>query len=74
VGVPSSDGSVSWEMFPLVSGSNGPDEEVWGDYFRVKPNNLTGNDHEWIGTGFILNGGTNRTFIKPYYTEFGINN
>lgn len=74
VGIPSSNGNVLWEMRSLVNGSNGPEEKVWGDYFGVRPSNMTDNDYRWIGTGFIMNGGTNSSFIKPYYTEFGIIN
>lgn len=74
VGIPSSDGNVLWEMRSLVNGFNGPEEEVWGDYFGVRPSNMTDNDYLWAGTGFIMDGGTNRSFIKPYYTEFGIIN
>jgi hypothetical protein len=71
VGVPSSDGNVLWKMRSLVNGSNGPEEKQWGDYFGVRPSNMTDNQYQWIGTGFIMEGGTNSSFIKPYFAEFG---
>jgi hypothetical protein len=75
VGVPLRSGEdISWNMRYAINGTNRPDQperEGWGDYVRTSAVNTTDNEARWIGTGFVLNGGSATEFINPHYYEYG---
>lgn len=48
--------------------ASSPDEKFsyeWGDYVRVRP--MYNSDNGWIAAGFILNGGSEKKHVTPYY-------
>jgi hypothetical protein len=72
VGVPSwLGGDISWHMRYAVNGTNRPEANEWGDYVRTSAVNATDNEARWIGTGFVLDGGSATEFINPHYFEYG---
>jgi hypothetical protein len=73
VGVPDTEGgNISWHMRYAVNGTNEPEANEWGDYVRTSPVNPTDNEERWIGTGFVLDGGSTTEFINPHYFEYGL--
>jgi hypothetical protein len=73
VGVPDTEGgNISWHMSYAVNGTNEPEANEWGDYVRTSPVNATDNEERWIGTGFVLDGGSTTEFISPHYFEYGL--
>jgi hypothetical protein len=73
VGVPDTEGgNISWNMRYAVNGTNEPEANEWGDYVRTSPLNPTDNEERWIGTGFVLDGGSTTEFINPHYFEYGL--
>jgi hypothetical protein len=73
IGVPDNEGgNISWHMRYAVNGTNRPDRNEWGDYARTSAVNATDNEERWIGTGFVLDGGSTTGFINPHYFEYGL--
>jgi hypothetical protein len=66
-----------WQMNWIASGTNAPALQRWGDYIRVRPLNGDSSCPLWIGSGYILNGGSGSTTAMvensmfPYYYIFG---
>ena len=73
VGVPDTEGgNISWHMRYAVNGTNEPEANEWGDYVRTSPLDANDNEERWIGTGFVLDGGSTTEFINPHYFEYGL--
>ena len=45
-----------WVMYWIASSTNAPARQAWGDFIRVRP--YGGESPLWIGTGYILQGGS----------------
>ena len=52
-----------WEMTTGTASTHGPEKGKWGDYLDIQadPSRRT----YWIASGFVLNGGSERTHIEP---------
>ena len=59
----------AWKMEPVMRGTNGPSENDWGDFLRIRP--YSGSLVNWIATGYTLQGGSTEDFIEPVYLVFG---
>jgi hypothetical protein len=53
----------------VTNGTNGPGANRWGDYLSTRWHVMYGNT--WVGTGFVLNGGTGSANYEPHYIWFG---
>jgi hypothetical protein len=58
-----------WECYVTRIGTNGPNNNAWGDYLAVRP------DHPaslgWHATGFTLQGGKDGANVEPLNLIFG---
>ena len=61
-----------WEMYPVVSGTNGPSDSQWGDYLTIRPYDKS--RPLWVASAFTLQGGTTVYSIEPRYLVFGYEN
>ena len=61
---------AEWRLVITRSGTNSPANGAWGDYLSCRRS--TPQSSEWVGSGFTLQGGTNRQNIEPQYVHFGI--
>jgi hypothetical protein len=63
----------NWNMKQLVMGTNGPSAGQspfeWGDYLRVRAFDTQG--HNWISSGWTLQGGGQDINVEPRYFVFG---
>lgn len=59
-----------WDMKILINGTNGPSENRWGDYLRIRP--FSGSGLTWAASGYTLQGGSRGDFIEPRYLVFGL--
>lgn len=57
-----------WSLAGTNFGTNGPANNAWGDYIRVR---ATTTDHKWTGTAFTEQGGASGDNIDPRYVVFG---
>jgi len=62
-------GPTSFALFYASQGTDGPISLKWGDYITCRRHSPDG--FTWIGTGFTLQGGGNRTDIVPRMIHFG---
>jgi F5/8 type C domain len=68
-----SNGSHSpWDMKILINGTNGPSDNRWGDYFRIRP--FSGSGLTWAASGYTLQGGSRGDSVEPRYLVFGRQN
>jgi F5/8 type C domain len=59
----------AWKMEPVMRGTNGPSQNDWGDFLRIRP--YSGSVVNWVASGYILKGGSTEDFIEPLYLVFG---
>lgn len=69
VGVEDDLSPTNWQLLAAAFGTNGPSDNVWGDYLAARP--ASGNGASWIATGYTLQGGNTGTFIVPLFLWFG---
>src|SRR5574337_1250029 len=58
-----------WETHGVVTSTNGPIENKWGDYLASRPQSP--NSNTWIGTGYSLQGGGANSNARPRFIWFG---
>ncbi len=58
-----------WTFYSATQGSNGPSDNQWGDYARVRP--FRGAGTLWAASGYTLSGGTTGASAVPRYYVFG---
>src|SRR5205823_12327573 len=59
----------AWKMESVMRGTNGPSQNDWGDFLRIRP--YTGSVVNWVASGYSLQGGSTEDFIEPVYLIFG---
>ena len=59
----------AWKMEPVMRGTNGPSQNDWGDFLRIRP--YSGSVVNWVASGYTLKGGSTEDFIEPLYLVFG---
>jgi hypothetical protein len=59
----------AWKMEPMMRGTNGPSQNDWGDFLRIRP--YSGSVLNWVASGYTLKGGSTEDFIEPVYLVFG---
>ena len=69
VGLADSDSGGVLELHESAEGTNGPIDEAWGDYNRVKPFYPIGTT--WVASGYTLQGGSTPNFVQPQFIMFG---
>ena len=55
----------AWKMEPVMRGTNGPSQNDWGDFLRIRP--YSGSVVNWVASGYALQGGSTEDFIKPVF-------
>jgi hypothetical protein len=60
--------TMTWSLRRSVLGTNGPADNKCGDYLCCSSD--TENDAGWISSGFTLNGGRTRLFVRPHLVFF----
>lgn len=58
-----------WETYGIVTSTNGPNLNKWGDYLASRPHSPY--DNTWIGTGYSLQGGGANSNARPRFMWFG---
>ncbi|WP_337286848.1 hypothetical protein, partial [Candidatus Methylomirabilis sp.] len=58
-----------WETYGVVTSTNGPTSNKWGDYLAARPQSP--NSNTWIGTGYSLQGGGANSNARPRFMWFG---
>jgi len=59
----------AWKMEPVIRGTNGPSQNDWGDFLRIRP--YSESVVNWVASGYTLQGGSTEDFIEPVYLIFG---
>jgi hypothetical protein len=62
------DALSAWKTKLSKTGSHSPVEPKWGDYLTCR--NHVPSGHNWIASGYTLQGGSNRTNIEPRFVHF----
>lgn len=57
-----------WELRASRIGTHGPVDGKWGDYVTCRPGHPDGSN--WFATGFVLDGGDDLDFIRPFLVRF----
>jgi len=60
----------AWVLAGTVASTNGPTDSTWGDYLSCET--VDPNGDEWVASGYSLQGGNTRQFIRPQYVRFGV--
>ncbi len=61
--------SGTWQMHPVITGTNGPNKNEWGDYIHVAP--FGGVGPYFAGSGFVLRDGDTPEHLINSYFVFG---
>jgi hypothetical protein len=55
-------------MEPVMLEINGPSENDWDDFLRIRP--YSGSVVNWVASGYSLQGGSTEDFIEAVYLIF----
>ena len=59
-----------WQLAATRDGTNGPADNVWGDYLTCRRDST--NPAHWVATGYTMQGGGTRNFTEPRYVRFSV--
>jgi len=62
------DAAGRWELRASRNGTHGPADGKWGDYLTCRPGHAVAS--RWAATGFVLNGGSDLSFVQPFVVQF----
>ena len=57
-----------WELYAVRWGTNGPEDNKWGDYVRTRQ--YSGRGMSWIASSYTLQGCGSRRCVQPQYIIF----
>ncbi len=61
-------GAGRWELRASRAGTAGPVDGKWGDYLTCRPGHSQ--SESWVATGFVLDGGDDMRFVRPFVVRF----
>jgi hypothetical protein len=59
----------TWSLRATRNGTNGPNDDKWGDYLGIVP--YSGGGFSWFASGYTLQGGGGRLDVEPQVVQFG---
>lgn len=62
----------SWETYTVAASESGPFKNRYGDFLTARQNYASSyTQNTWVGTGYVLIGGSGDSNARPMFLEFG---